>query len=58
MYSDRGGLWSPEAGGPDRSRTWENVHDDAGRVEQLAYRHDLMTTAECGPSPWTDRYVL
>ncbi|MHA6795097.1 hypothetical protein ACVGVM_16510 [Pseudonocardia bannensis] len=58
MYSDRGG-WPPEAGDQDRSRSWENVHDDGHRAELLSYGHDFMRLDECGgPAPGSDRYVL
>lgn len=57
VFGEIGGTWSPEQGGYDRSRTWENVYDDGSRAERLAYRSDLLHLDECGP-PREDRYVL
>ena len=57
MSGEIGGAWTPEQGGHDRARTWENVYDDGSRADRLAYRSELMRLDECGPHR-VDPYVL
>jgi hypothetical protein len=57
VIGEIGGAWSPELGGQDRSRTWENVYDDGSRADRLPYRSELLRLDECGPQA-EDRHVL